>query len=331
MKKLLLKTILFVGFVIIALMIKHFHAATRFLQIDKLDRALENQTEVILFGSSVNDYFAPNDSDKSSITDMLDSLTQTFDIVGIRRSAYNLDLYHDFCKYIVRQEYYPKLIIIPINMGTFGPAWDLRPDYQFERERLILNGRFRVHHLFMYVLQQHIPWCRNIFHEISDKEFRAFPVFHGSEKIGKVSEFEMNVDDIQDQDRYIREGLILYYLYLLKPDHRKLKSMVQIQRVLSDAGIDHLFYLTPIDYQTGERYFPNHFYHSLKENTQVVRRLLTEGGSVFLDMSTALDSSYFSYSLRPDEHLKDKGRLFVATKLDSAIRSLSLENEGGNE
>ena len=99
-----------------------------------------NHNDVFLFGSSVEKYTNRNDKDKRSISEMIDSLSDKYHVESISGNAYHMDMFLALSKYIIKNLSHPKLIIVPINMRTFSPEWDKRPEYQFEKEKKILNG-----------------------------------------------------------------------------------------------------------------------------------------------------------------------------------------------
>ena len=55
--------------------------------------------------------------------------------------AYHIGIYLEYAQYIVAQENLPQVVIIPINLRSFSPEWDMRPEYQFEKEARFLRSK----------------------------------------------------------------------------------------------------------------------------------------------------------------------------------------------
>jgi hypothetical protein len=284
-----------------------------------------NHTDVFLFGSSVEEYSASKDKDKRSISNMINSLSNKYHVESISGGAFHMDLFLELSKYIVKKLSHPKLIIVPINMRTFSPEWDKRPEYQFEKEKKILNG-FTFSEFIEYAFRKQIPYLFSKFNPITQEDFENTFVFNGKRKVGKVKDFLIERKNIKDMNNYIKDGFVFHYMYSLGKEHRKLKSMTELARILSASHIKVLFYITPVDYSKGEMYFPGRFIKRLKNNINLINLLLINEGNQVLDLSLSLNSNFFSYEARPNEHLNQKGRMYVAKKLNENILKLLPSN-----
>ena len=98
------------------------------------------KTDIIYFGDSTIYTLGVGDKDKRTTSEMVEEITPCYSLGSITHAAYQMDIYLEFCRYITRQKQHPSFIIIPINMRSFSPEWDRRPQYQFEMEKIILRG-----------------------------------------------------------------------------------------------------------------------------------------------------------------------------------------------
>ena len=260
-----------------------------------------NYNNVFLFGSSVEKYTDRNDKDKRSISEIIDSLSDKYHVESISGNAYHMDMFLALSKYIVKKLSHPKLIIVPINMRAFSPEWDKRPEYQFEKEKMILNG-FTFLEFIEYAYRKQIPYFSSKFNPITQKDFENTFVFDGDRQAGKVKDFLIERENVTDMNKYIKDGFVFHYMYNLEKEHRKLKSMIELARILSENHIKVLFYITPIDYSKGEKYFPGRFKEKLKDNIDLIKSILANEGNQVLDLSLSLNSIFFSYGARPNEH-----------------------------
>jgi len=321
MPKFIIKSFIFVLIVFVS----HLFVESMRLSIpvfgEKHGSKLENYADVFLFGSSVEEYADCKDKDKRSISKMIDSLSNKYHVDSVSGNAYQMDLFLQLSKYIAKNLRHPKLIAVPINLRSFSPEWDKRPEYQFEKEKKILNG-FTFPEFIEYAYRKQIPFLFSKFHPITQEDFENTIVFDDKRKVGKVKDFLVERENIKDMNKYIKEGFLFHYMYRLEKEHRKLNSMIELSRVLSANHIKVLFYITPVDFSTGEMYFPGRFIKRLKGNTDLINLILINEGNQVLDLSLSLNSNFFSYEARPNEHLNEKGRMYVANKLNENILKL---------
>ena len=291
----------------------------RFDMYMRLQDCLKLKTDILYFGDCSLFAGIPDDKDKRSIPAMLQALTPAYSIAELSRSAYHMELYLKYCQYIVKQRNHPKLVVIPVNMRSFSPEWDMRPQYQFEREKTILGGGPKKYLLLAF--DRLLLSMGYDFYSISREKFSQEPVYNGNEKVGMVRDF-LNPDANQYSDRNIRNKFIFFYMYSLRPGHRKVKSLLEISRILSRHSIAVIFYIIPIDHQAGEKYFPGLFSQRLAENVEVIRSALAQSGNEIMDFSTAVTRSEFAWKLFPNEHIGSKGKSLVAEGLLSRVNGL---------
>ena len=243
---------------------------------------------------------------------MLQDIVTEYSLREIPHPAYNLDIFLEYCKYIVKHKNRPIGIIIPINMRSFSPEWDKRPEYQFVKEKMILKGG-----IYLKIIK--ILNCFNFdFNPKTQWLFENTPVYNGNKYIGKVKDF-INLNYLENK---IKDKLIFDYMYPLKKEHRKIVSMKNIVKILNKNNIKPIFYITPIDYEIGEKYLPDQFVKRLSKNTKVIGSVLKKEKTDVLDLSLSLRSNYFNWKdmYFPNEHLKENGRMLVAIALSKYIK-----------
>jgi len=291
----------------------------RFDMYARLQHHLKLKTDIHYFGDCTLFTGKAGDKDNRSIPAMLQALCPGYAVAELSHPAYHMDLYLAFCQYIVKQGQHPKLVIIPINMRSFSPEWDRRPQYQFTREKTILAGGPKKYLLLAFdrlFMSLGYDLCAGS----RDKYLRE-PVYCGDEKVGLVKDF-LNPDFGKYSDEIMRDKLVFFYLYSLRPGHRKVRSLLEIARVLSLHSIPVIFYVMPIDCQTGEEFFPGLFSRRLAENVRVIRSALAETGNDVMDFSAAVPRGEFAWRQYPSEHIDSQGKLRVAEGLSSRLNGL---------
>lgn len=289
-----------------------------FRELEQWEQYAGEKTEILYLGDCTDYSPAKKEKDKRAISQMLMDTNPHRRIKSITHPAYQLDIYLEFCRYIVKQGHRPQVIIIPINLRSFSPQWDRMPHYQFELEKIILRGG--IGSRLLYAFYQPLSIFHYDFRRITREEYFNTSVFDGERQVGKIKDF-VTVGPGENLEKIIRKKLLLSYMYGLEESHRKVKSMLEIARLLSAHHIRLIFYFTPIDIETGERYFPGRFARQIKRNVDLIDKLLAGQGVRVLDLSRGLGSDSFScrHWVSPSERLREKGRLYVARQLNQLL------------
>ena len=108
-------------------------------QIRRLKHYLDNKADILYLGDSTIHHYSPQDLNRGAISEMIQDILPHYSIGRISAAAYNMDLFAEIVKYASYHHHDPKIIIIPINLRSFSPEWDMRPEYQFEKEKLFLT------------------------------------------------------------------------------------------------------------------------------------------------------------------------------------------------
>jgi len=281
------------------------------------DGYLGEGCDVLYLGDSTLYSVAPDDEDKAHTDQMLQRLLPGLSVCRIAHDAYHLELYEAFCRYVAGKVRRPRVVIMPINLGTLSPYWDRRPEYQFERIKLFLrhdNPLFRAFYrpLATFRVFDLAP--------ISQEEYDQTPVYDGEHYIGPMATFT-SPEYATFSDEHMRNQLVLRYLYPIPSDQRKLEAMEDIVDRLESANVMLVFYLTPIDFETGNTHMGERFQQHIRENAHKVLMRLQKRGVKALDLSLALSADCFYWgNMYVNEHLNQHGRRFVAEQLARAIK-----------
>jgi hypothetical protein len=286
-------------------------------EIKRIDRAVSGNMDIVFFCDSTNFAYSVQDTDRRSISEMLQDKVPDRQIITIDHGALNMDMYLAFCRYIRRSGGRPNAVILCLNMRSFSPVWDRRPNWQFEKERFLLN------HPLLRPFYKPLGVFKAISaNEISMEQYNATKVYCDEDAVGTVQEFEfIGLDPNTATEEHVRKTIILQYMYPLKPDHRKLRSMLEIVETLRSIGARPVFYMTPLDIETGQRYLPGRFRERIHANIECVTTLLRSRNVEPLDLSTCLPASDFAWTRFPNEHLNQHGRSRVADYLAETVQN----------
>jgi len=313
MKRLIGKLI---GLLVVVLLLQSIfgHGDIHFPEYRELNRMLREGTDILYLGDCTDHTLAHTDLDKRPISQILREGAQGQNVQTLTHMAYHAGIFLEYARYLVKQPKPPKVVIMPINMRSFSPQWDYMPHYQFEIHKIILRGGLGKR--LLYAFYNPLRVFRYDFYSISREEYMAAPVYDGEQRVGTVADLT-SLGRIKNSAENMLKKFILSYMYLLKPDHRKVLALLDLAQLLTARGIRVIFYLTPIDVQSGEKYLPNRFARRLKENTALIRQLLADKDVTLLDLSIGVGVEGFSWKDRiyPSEQLSETGRRYVAEEL----------------
>ncbi len=206
----------------------------------------------------------------------------------------------------------------------------MRPAFQFTKESK--------------VLALELPWTRLFFRPlkvfgffrppISQQDFLDTPVYDGDVRVGKVRDFEMMTAyeilhedaenayrEVKPDDQETAQAMLTYhYMFNLKPDHRKLDSMVAVAELPAEHDVDVIFYITPVNVEQGERFLGPAFRERFADNLRVVQSTLA---TVSSDNVTVLNLAFDlpAYNFTDLEHLTETGKKYVAEQIAVAIQA----------
>lgn len=288
-------------------------AGVHFAQNETLQQSLNEGVDVVFIGDSTLYFPAESDTDHRNTVTMLHDLTPSLSIVQLYNGGYNPDVYASFSRSMARSGHPPKTAVFVINMRAFSPGWDMRPMYQFQREKTILafsNTPYR------FLLRPLMVFKAFDLNPVKQADYIELPVTNGDQIVGKVIDFDNDSFNTFSQDN-LRKKTIFSYMYDLDPEHRKILSIIECIDALEAAGVRTLFYITPVDWQTGVESVGEGFVPQLQKNIRTVEQAIQEHGGEVLDLSRLVPTEDFNWrvDLYPNGHLAQNGREKLANLL----------------
>ena len=316
----LAKVLVFLSVLVaISLIIEKELDKTSLPQLADLEKSLGNRTDIIFFGDSTMRYTGPNDTDQRTIGGMLSGfLGSRFSVSTISSNAYNFGVYEAFSNYICGSSLKPKVVIMPVNLRSFSQEWDTRPEYQFTSEVAQIQNRNNV---FLNLWSRFYRVFGGAQKEATEASWAGQTVYYNTTPAGKVVDFnfKMEAGEAGIAEK-IRKKFIYHYLYNLNSSHRKVVSLANTINNYNGCGVRPLIYITPVDYQNGEKYLPD-FKEIVEHNIWVVTDSGKSQDVEIVNMAFDLEPENFAYELNPNEHLNQKGRIYIAGKLAGVIKN----------
>lgn len=286
--------------------------------VAKVERVADAGVDVVFLGDSCVVEVAPEDVDLRNLSDMLDDKLSELDVVSLANYAFHGELFEGISGALARGKEQPSVVLIPVNLRSFSPSWDLRPEYQFEKMKHILRyrnvlGRSLVQPLVVF------KWID--LNPITQGEYEATPLFFAGESLGLISDAELPKSSYEDEKEFYRKQFLGLYGYTLVEEHRKLQGIVESVRILEEADIVPIVYVTPLDHEGALRYGGEALLDRIRGNVNIVAASLTRASVPLYDFSDSFDSEVFCYEETVHEHLNEAGRL----EFSEILMGLTLE------
>lgn len=286
---------------------------------------------ILVFGDSVMERVAWQDIDKRSLGAMIaDNLSESGRCEIFSYSAYHPEVFLSFIRAICRHVLRPECVIVPLNLRSVSPQWDLHPAFQFS-EKIEILRRYAAGELehapeISYPLSgKHLEPSREQWAQYLSQEFLL-----SDGRTKSISYFQALIEcsDTSTQMEMIRRKEIfnLHYMTELSPQNRKIVALRKIVQTCSIEGMKCLIYFTPINVQAGVEYVGPEFLQRMHQKAEFVRKLLIDGdyatGVSIIDLSCAVDCSGFFEKDTATEHLNEHGRNAIAKKVSEAAAQM---------
>lgn len=290
-------------------------------EVAKLDSYIHDKKDIVYFGDSTIGHIAKTDIETKTMPQILQKDFPRLHIGTIDHPAYWSSVYTAFILYMKQRHYFPAFVIIPINLRSFSPDWEENPGFQFEEEKLYAKTRGTLLYPFLPFLT---AYGGISLYPISDDVFKNYPVIANKKKIGTIGDFDNPSYHTYSAEK-MKKKIQVYYLYDLTKNDKNLQNLSAIADAFSHTPTRVIFYITPIDYQTGERYFKKDFLPHVRSTVGVIKQTLSKKHAIVVDMSFALPEGMFDWKqdMYVNEHLNERGRNYVVEKLAQQIRIIS--------
>jgi len=304
---------------------KYSNSYAALLNLNKYFNNFNQPPDILYLGDSVLKNVSYYDTDKRTINEMLeDDLPSFVSMASIYQSAYHPGVYYSLLKAIQAMKKKPKIILLPVNLRSFSPQWDLHPKYQFETEINALEKYSQIRNVNAIKLD-----CQTIPPALFE-EYDASPVLYPNTFLNRVGQFRLLVNsraETEEQKKFrLAHVFIFHYMHTLLPTHRKLVLLHKILEIFQEIDVSALIYITPINYQAGNKYVGESFSKKIKLNVDtvltVLGKCLTSSKFIFWDASMLLQSDSFVHNDIANEHLNQAGRSFLSSNVKTKIMEL---------
>jgi len=297
--------------------------------------------DILYLGDSTTARTSDNDEDARSIPDMLqDRIGERTSMVSLSQGAYHMGIYYAILCVLQKTRRRPRLVILPINLRSFSPQWYFQPKYKFTSEINLLND-------YISSKSPKIRYRKRYF----KLPFHEIPVNYPMTNFNKIGHFEKCIyhkdENSALQKERRRQIFIYFYLYTLTKEHQRLIELLNIYTLMDKLHVKVLTYVTPFNYEAGLRNLGNNVLQIITRNISIIKKALESyrvlvldkssqnderiqgSDRICLNYSTDLDSSCFYHMESLNEHLNQKGRVYLSENLAKIVDGMlcnSIEN-----
>lgn len=298
---------------------------------DLLKELNRRSYDILFFGDSTVSSYGACDKGRLGINELflLDSGLSVYPVI---HNLYSPILYKKYVKLLSDVRYKPRLVIIPITIGSFS-SWFVRPDTRFPLKQIYvdmkLSGKIDIFRYFKYRFLKK--------EEKEMVEWRESEVIYGDMKLGKVKDIikEINIPSMSlecngEEHKYKKELTLMFkYAYMnpISHEHEIIKALDEIIKDLNKEGIEVLIYLAPLNIADGTKYVGIDFGRRYVENIRELESFLKSRDVSYLDLSGILNHMFFIDKRYASQHLNLSGRRLVANKLATSTPVRKLRSD----
>jgi hypothetical protein len=302
------------------------------LKFDEFFNSETEHPEILYLGDSVVERIAKEDSDQRTLGQMVVAeMFPKYKVGVISFSAYHSVVYYALLKGLEVTKRRPKVVILPINIRSFSPQWDLRPRWQYKEELISFeayrkSGAQIIRNLFddRYFVPRYL--------QNKYRSTRANYPLSPYETIGQFLDTIASSPETEESRTFRKQQIFIFnYAHPLAVENRKLVAITEILNFLINSGIKIFIYITPINVDAGVKYVGEEIKNQILTNIHVVENVLSayQRNSKFSysNWCVKFSSDFFFYEDLATEHLNQNGRLKLA-KLISHEVALLLNSDG---
>lgn len=297
----------------------------------ELQMLLENYNgamppDILYLGDSVLLRISREDDKKDTLDRMFaEKVADRFRVLGVAHTAYHLLVYKELIHVLKKTVHRPKIVFLPINLRSFSPQWDYHPSWQFRNEIQAAQSYWsNLTCVDIYNDDERLP------NKTLLRLYDSIPVYYpeiGLKTIGYFRNIINAKPDNEQKRKYRLQNVFrFHYMHELVGAHPKLNALTNIMKLAAEMGIYVIVYVTPVNWQAGQRYMGNSFINMVKSNVSLIKaQSALERFSPlvsFSDFSLLLDSDCFFSEDNSTEHLNEKGREILSDQLKELLPDL---------
>jgi len=278
-----------------------------------VDAEEHRKAEIVSFGSSIEYMSHPKEKDRRTMTQRLKTYLPDRKVIQFSQAAFTMKVLEPFIKFYRKYVDSNQFYVIELNMDQFSITdkkrfLDRTPERLSYGENLI-SAMYKPLSIFNYD-----------YGVLTEKEYKEHEIYLEGVYLGELDSL-FNGQHLKAKEVF-RNRYLIQYMYNLDRNNEKIKSLIRLIKFLQKEKINSLFYITPYDYKSCEKYFDTEVCHRvLNGNIKVLTDILDEYNLNYLNLSKDLSTDYIATTpMAPNGHLKGKGRDYNAKMISAWIK-----------
>ena len=284
--------------------------------------SFSKKAEILYFSASPNSSYSETDTDRRSIHEKIQSYISSYKIEALDTGAIHAGIFLHALKELPK-EYKPKIVLMDLNLRSFGKLWIHSPlENSLQRNLIYWNNNLGLYNRLKAALKSY-PYIPNHEREALinfDEKFEKLPF---TDSCLTIKRWTDSLNHRLDHYDGIGREMVRNFGFKIKPDNEMLQFYNQIVSFCNANHIQLIFLVLPENYE------------GMEKNTGKNLKLLCQQNVFFLkqhfnkipiiDLSNKLNATYF-YETFPTEHYNSEGREIIAKKVGKFINQIQYGN-----
>jgi len=308
-----------------------FYHSENDTQAKNLIKKLDQEILPLLFlGDSVVTSYGACDSGKERIDELIHNLLGK-EMISISYAGYNMEVYESYVNLVNGRRNPPEVVVIGINLRTFSYDGAIKPASRWVTKRLYLatldqGFQYLVSHIATYIKYRFLKAAKKLESDFLELPFISEGKNYGSVKdIYKKIEIPDTLECTKNENKYPAQLALSFrynYMFDMDSQHPFFKNLNNLNTTLKKAGSKLVVYLTPLNFEDGDKYVGESFTLKVEKNLNVIREFLKVQNITYLDLSHISNKDQFIDKKHACEHLNFEARQNVSLAIVQYLDSL---------
>lgn len=285
----------------------------RDMAVGSVTRLHRSEGRILYLGDSVVDSVAMDERGQPKLPELL-AKSLGMPVTNASRAAFGPRMYLALVAALERQQVRPHAIVVPINLRSFSPHWELQPSWRFGPERAMLETGIHAPIRALAVFKVD-------FGSTSYEAFRDAPVIVDGRYMGPLGVLDPPLGAGFGSVGNPRGACLARYA----TDVRRSSQFGLLDSLFSRLAsfeVPVVLYLTPVDLEYVGDFLDDREMAAVHGNLSILRSQLERSRLPWLDLAGSLSRDAFDHPEEfPHEHLRQPGRELVADRLAGSLRA----------
>lgn len=295
-------------------------------------REEKGNPEIYYFGESSNITCAPNDSIKSSISELTNQFYPGLSVKAVNKYATHAGIYKHWLRELITKERKPRALIVTMNLRSFDAAW-IHSDLETQLQEALVLGRPLPNLVNRFALSLQVFDNKTVPEREQDmlEEWKTVPlVFPFPFQYKTVREWDQAMangshrkpDGSWDQEKIdLTCHYVKAYAFNLHENNPRVKDFDEIVAWAEKNKVKLYFNLMAENIQYADSLVGKELVFLMRQNRDFLVKRYNTANSTVVDNLESVQGKWFIDQNWTTEHYNERGRLIIAKNLALAMRN----------